>query len=254
MPETFPIYTDPAEEGASDKVAAIAEQWGFRVVGTPPEGLSLSYESNQLALKDFSEPKQHGVTVDFLSAQSQYRKQHGGAFKEPLAKAFGVKPNQTLTIVDATPGLGRDAFVLAGVGCQVMLIERSPVVAALLADGLDRLAQTDPLLAARLTLLHGDSQQIMQNWTQGEVNGVYLDPMFPHRKKSALVKKEMRVFQQLLGTDPDADGLLSPALKLANSRVVVKRPNSAPILNDCQPSMTITSKKHRFDVYLTKSN
>ncbi len=254
MPDAFPIYFDKTESSDSDKVTALVEKWGFAAVTTPPEHLGLYVEDNQLLLKDFSEPKQHGVGVDFLSAQSQYRKQHGGAFKEPLAKAFGIKSTQPLTIVDATPGLGRDAFVLAGVGCRVILIERSPVVAALLADGIERLAQHEPDMASRFSLLFGDSKHLMQNWSHGVVDGVFLDPMFPHRKKSALVKKEMRVFQQLLGTDPDADDLLTPAQHLARSRVVVKRPNSAPVLNDCQPSMTIASKKHRFDVYLTKNN
>lgn len=56
---------------------------------------------------------------------------------------------------------------------------------------------------------------------------VYLDPMYPHRQKSALVKKEMRVFQSLVGNDDDADSLLIPAMTIAKRRVVVKRPNYA---------------------------
>ena len=61
----------------------------------------------------------------------------------------------------------------------------------------------------------------------------------------------MRLFQQLLGPDGDADDLLLPALHLAKKRVVVKRPDYAPFLADKAPSMQIKSKKHRFDVYLT---
>ncbi|GAM77379.1 SAM-dependent methyltransferase [Vibrio ishigakensis] len=82
---------------------------------------------------------------------------------------------------------------------------------------------------------------------------VYLDPMYPHpenKKKSALVKKEMRVFQHLVGADLDADGLLTPALELATKRVVVKRPDYANWLDEKKPSMAIETKKNRFDVYV----
>lgn len=74
--------------------------------------------------------------------------------------------------------------------------------------------------------------------------------MYPHREKSALVKKEMRVFQSLVGADLDADGLLAPAMALASKRVVVKRPDYAEDLDGVKPSMVIATKKNRFDVYV----
>jgi 16S rRNA (guanine1516-N2)-methyltransferase len=135
----------------------------------------------------------------------------------------------------------------------VTLLERSAAVAALLADGLQRAAQDNELstwISQRLSLRHGTSSALMANWSDNKPEVVYLDPMFPHKKKSALVKKEMRLFQQLLGADEDADALLEPALSLAQKRVVVKRPNDAPFLANKEPSMAIRSKKHRFDVYL----
>ncbi len=187
-------------------------------------------------------------------AASIYRKQHGGGRKEPIVKAVGLKGNEQWHVVDATPGLGRDAFVLVSVGCHVTMIERSPIVAALLEDGIRRLQIDYPDLASRMTLQHGNSAEVMQYFDGEDVNAIYLDPMFPHKKKSALVKKEMRLFQQLLGHDPDADALLPPALKLATHRVVVKRPNSADVLAGHKPSMAIESKKHRFDVYLCQKN
>ena len=88
------------------------------------------------------------------------------------------------------------------------------------------------------------------NSTEVEPDVVYLDPMFPHREKSALVKKEMRVFQSLVGDDHDADALLSFAMQLASKRVAVKRPDYAPFLDEQKPSMQITTKKNRFDVYV----
>lgn len=244
-----PTYTED-----SQLAHAICDKWGFTAADQPPsEGFYLCVHNQVLALADASEPKTLPVDVDFASPASLYRKQHGGGKKESIVKAIGVKGQDSWHVLDATPGLGRDAFVLVSQGCSVTMVERSPVVAALLDDGIRRLAISFPELAERMSLQHGNSAEVMQYWDGGEVNAIYLDPMFPHKKKSALVKKEMRLFQQLLGHDPDADALLSPALALATHRVVVKRPNSAPVLAEKKPSMAITSKKHRFDVYLSKT-
>lgn len=68
-------------------------------------------------------------------------------------------------------------------------------------------------------------------------------------KKSALVKKEMRVFQSLVGADEDADSLLEPARALAKRRVVVKRPDYAEPLAGMKASAAIATKNHRFDIY-----
>ena len=229
---------------------AISAKWGFPIQSLPPEGFYLQLKNGVLGLADGSDKKMLPVVVDFASPASLYRKTHGGGHKEPIVKAVGLKGNTHWHVLDATPGLGRDAFVLVSVGCNVTMIERSPVVAALLEDGIRRLRVNFPKLAQRMTLQHGNSVEVMQYWHSDNVDAIYLDPMFPHKKKSALVKKEMRLFQQLLGHDPDADALLAPALALATSRVVVKRPNSAPVLGGISPSMAIKSKKHRFDVHL----
>ena len=101
----------------------------------------------------------------------------------------------------------------------------------------------------RMRLFHGSSLEALSKLAQ-EVDVVYLDPMYPHRDKSALVKKEMRVFQSLVGADLDADGLLAPALALATKRVVVKRPDYAEDLDGVKPNTVIETKKNRFDVYV----
>jgi 16S rRNA (guanine1516-N2)-methyltransferase len=243
-------------DGDSLLLNDVAVKWAEAIrieENKPNEGLYLQIKDNVLGLADASEKKVLPVEVDFASPASLYRKQHGGGRKEPIVKAIGLKGNESWHVVDATPGLGRDAFVMAGVGCKVTMIERSPIVAALLEDGIRRLAIHFPELAERISLQHGNSAEVMQYFEGESVNAIYLDPMFPHKKKSALVKKEMRLFQQLLGHDPDADALLPPALKLATHRVVVKRPNSADVLAGEKPSMAIESKKHRFDVYLCQN-
>ena len=248
---------DELYEADNQLALSISAKWGFPVLPQnekPSEGLYLQVYQDVLGLADASEKKVLPVEVDFASPASLYRKQHGGGRKEPIVKAIGLKGNDAWHVVDATPGLGRDAFVLVCVGCSVTMIERSPVVAALLEDGIRRLALTFPDLANRMSLQHGNSAEVMQYFKGESVDAIYLDPMFPHKKKSALVKKEMRLFQQLLGHDPDADALLPPALMLAMHRVVVKRPNSADVLAGEKPSMAIESKKHRFDVYLCQKN
>ncbi|OJF70997.1 16S rRNA methyltransferase [Alteromonas sp. V450] len=251
------VVKNPSDTADSALASSISDKWAFPIIdedNIPGEGFYLQIEHNVLGLADAGDKKVLPIEVDFASPASLYRKQHGGGRKEPIVKAIGIKGNTQWHVVDATPGLGRDAFVLVSVGCKVTLIERSPIVAALLEDGIRRLAHTYPELAARMTLQHGNSAEVMQYFDGGSVDAIYLDPMFPHKKKSALVKKEMRLFQQLLGHDPDADALLPPALKLATHRVVVKRPNSADVLAGVKASMAIESKKHRFDVYLCQQN
>ena len=218
-----------------------------------PKGLALVYDDQRLGLKDFTQPKTGAVVVDFSTDAMQYRAKQGSIKNESIAKAVGIKGGQPISVVDATAGLGRDAFMLMSLGASVTLLERSPIVAALLADGIDR-AQRDGLLSdggKYFSLLPGQASKLLNHWKDDPPDVIYLDPMFPHKKKSALVKKEMRLFQRLLGADNDADELLAPALTLARKRVVVKRPDYAPFLCEQKPSMQIKSKKHRFDVYLT---
>ena len=216
-------------------------------------GLYLTLEAGKLSLMDATRPKEAGVSVDFASDALEYRVKHGGGKQEFVARAVGIKGQNLPTVLDATGGLGRDAFILASLGCRVTLVERSPVVAALLENGLQRAALNAELtdwLPHQLTLKHANSITLMQNWQAEAPDVIYLDPMFPHRKKSAAVKKEMRLFQQLLGADPDSDALLAPARTLAKTRVVVKRPANASHLANRKPQATVSSKKHRFDIYL----
>ncbi len=144
----------------------------------------------------------------------------------------------------------------ASLGCQVTLIERSPVIAALLDDGLQRAALNAEVgeIADRIHLQHADSVETMESMKNRRqtVDVVYLDPMFPHRDKSALVKKEMRLFQDLVGADMDSDGLLQPALDLAEYRVVVKRPRKAPDLGDQEPTYRLEGKSCRYDIHALK--
>jgi 16S rRNA (guanine1516-N2)-methyltransferase len=79
---------------------------------------------------------------------------------------------------------------------------------------------------------------------------IYLDPMFPPRQKSALVKKEMRVLHDLVGADTDAEQLFDAARATSIRRIVVKRPRIAPALSRVPASHNFCGKSNRFDVYL----
>nr|WP_262114038.1 class I SAM-dependent methyltransferase [Aeromonas sp. Marseille-Q5825] len=236
----------PARDGELDALRLHLAEVEF------PAPFALVLTDTRLELRKLDEPKLGGVYVDFVDGAVAHRRKFGGGRGQSIAKAVGLKSGAMPTVVDATAGLGRDAFVLASLGCKVTLIERSPVVAALLQDGLARAAQDPeigPWVSERMQLLQGPAvDNLLALSERPEV--IYLDPMFPHKQKSALVKKEMRVFQSLVGPDLDADALLPAALKMANKRVVVKRPAYAGWLNEHKPSMAIETKGNRFDVYV----
>lgn len=190
--------------------------------------------------------------VDFSSGAMTYRRLHGGGIKQPLAKAVGIKPGKRPFILDATAGLGSDAFLLATLGCRVCMVERSPLLAALLQDGMQRAAadrELQEIMAHRLTLLQGDARILIEGLTE-RPDTIYMDPMYPHRRKAALNRQEMRIIRSIVGTDEDADELLRTALRHADKRVVVKRPKGAPQIADRAPTHVISMKNSRYDVYM----
>jgi len=194
------------------------------------------------------------VAVDFVSPTMEYRRKHGGGRRQPMARAIGLKGDNQPTVIDATAGLGRDAYILAHLGCYVQMIERSPIVGVLLQDGLQRAKQySEParIILHRLKLTVGDSRMILENLADTDRPAViYLDPMYPHRTKNSLVKKEMRILRALTGDDQDAPSLLEAAMACAYNRVVVKRPRLAAAIKGRPPSTVITSKNSRYDIYL----
>jgi len=214
--------------------------------------------SPQLTLRDTAGELGVGVWVDFVAGKMGHRLRFGGGRGQPLAKAVGLKGTTPPSVVDATAGLGRDAFVLASLGARVTLLERSPVLAALLDDGLRRAAlapETHDIVELGMRLIHTNAIHWLRHCEKHQrPDVVYLDPMYPHRGKSALVKKEMRALRKLVGDDADAAVLLHAALACASKRVVVKRPRAAPVLEGeilagCRPASCVESKNTRYDVY-----
>jgi len=237
----------------------IAQQWGFIYSNTPKTSFFLQLTSQNLQL--IQTTKQHKntknlpgpISIDFTSGQVAHRRLFGGGKGQTIAKAMGLNKTPMPLILDATAGMGKDAFVFASLGAKVILMERSPMVAALLNDALQR-GLTDKEVAPiiqRMQLIYSDAINLNNN-TFSEIipDVIYLDPMFPHKKKSALVKKEMLAFQQIIGADADSDQLLKICQQFAQKRVVVKRPIKAPFLDNSIPSFSMKMKKHRFDIYL----
>ncbi|GLR69285.1 class I SAM-dependent methyltransferase [Agaribacter marinus] len=261
--KTVILIEDTGSLSAHENAKALSTKTGFEVFQLAPEQRKHKFAGKQwqlvftkygLVLRLSSEPSWSDIRVDFASAALAYRKQHGGGRKEPLAKAIGIKSKEVLTVVDCTAGMGTDSFVMASVGATVTMLERSKVVAALLEDGIHRANEAALDIASRMQLRHADASQYLQS-IDPLPDVVYLDPMFPHKKKSAMVKKEMQAFQMLLGADTDSHKLIDVALKRAKQRIVVKRPNYADPIDNAEarlPDMAIKSKKHRFDVYIQK--
>ncbi|AGH37592.1 hypothetical protein F542_18860 [Bibersteinia trehalosi USDA-ARS-USMARC-188] len=229
----------------------ICDKWQLSHNANSP--LALVQTNERLELRKLDEPKLGAIAVNFVDGTMAHRRKFGGGRGEAVAKAVGIKGDYLPTVIDATAGLGRDAFVLACIGCKVTLIERNPIVSALLEDGLKRAYQDTEIGAfmQERMVLAGVSAINELNIEQDFADVVYLDPMYPHKQKSALVKKEMRVFQHLVGADLDSDDFWLPAKQLARKRVVVKRPDYAPFLAAQKPDFSHTTKNHRFDIYLS---
>lgn len=216
------------------------------------QAYTLAYTPERLELRPPDASLGQPFAVDFGSDSVSYRLKKGGVKKEDIARAVGLK-KATPHIIDATCGFGQDSFILAALGCTIALCERSPITHALVSDAMTRAAR-DPQLSGiiqRITLHLGDSLELIPHLsTHQPADVIYLDPMYPHRTKSALVKKQMRLLRNIVGKDSDANQLHSLALQYARKRVVCKRPMTADFLNNKKPDFAIKGKKHRFDVYL----
>jgi 16S rRNA (guanine1516-N2)-methyltransferase len=197
--------------------------------------------------------KSSELAFDFVGGAVGYRFRAGHARGHPLARATGVTRHETAPphVVDATAGLGRDAFLLASLGARVTLIERSAEVHGLLQAGMAAAREAGGEWAAvigRMTLVLGDARDLLPG-LRPEI--ITVDPMHPPRRGTALVKKEMRILREAVGSDADALQLMGVALASATKRVVLKWPLRAPALPGLpKPSYQVAGKTVRYDVFL----
>jgi 16S rRNA (guanine1516-N2)-methyltransferase len=191
--------------------------------------------------------------IDFAAGPLTHRLRSGAGRGGALARAVGIKPGRLPAVVDATAGLGRDAFVLASLGCAVTLIERHPAVHGALAAALMRARGADAPAdvagaAARMTLLAGDARSLLPGLG---ADVVLVDPMHPDRGNTALVKQPMRALRAVVGADADVAELMAVALAAARRRVVLKWPRLAgPVAGLRAPSHVIEGRTTRYDVFM----
>ena len=212
-----------------------------------PESFFLTWRDGCLKLLDKELLKKGGLVVDIEPRNGEQRSwpaPKDGA----LAHALGRK---TRTVIDATTGWGQDSLHIFRMGYEVLCIERSPVMAELLRDGFKRLLELEWMQKLNLQsprLLTGNAIELLAT-LDAPPDCIYLDPMFPpKRKKSALPKKSMMVLRDLLGDDQDKEQLFAAALMAAGKRIVVKSPDYAEPLGG-KPNESFHGKLLRYDVY-----
>lgn len=246
----------------------LAYKTNLTIIKTPPAlldrgDLLLCITAKGLALHFTGKGVPNPIVVDFMEGANAHRRLFGGGKNQLIAKAVGLKSSYRPYVLDVTAGLGQDGFVLATLGCEVKLLERVPVIFELLNDGLlraEKSAQADlQTIVSRMSVICQDSLTYLsasESATVSIPDVIYVDPMFPEREKSALVKKNMAVFQSLVDGDMDAGELLALALTKAKYRVVIKRPRKALSLAEQFPekklpkaSLVLEGKSSRYDIY-----
>ena len=195
------------------------------------------------------------LNIDFLSPKLQYRRKHASLRNEAIARAIGLKPKDHPLLVDATAGLANDSFILAALGFELILLERSPILYPLLQSALQNASQDSEVapIIKRLHLIQADAIHWL-TYCHPQPDVILLDPMFPKRSKSAKTRQTFLLLCDLIGKDEDADILFHQARACALKRVVVKRPRRAKPLANFKPSFQLIGKSARFDIYLTGKN
>lgn len=224
-----------------DAALALAKRVGVPLSRTPGDELTLLMDSSGVSLNGYG-LSYRGDFLEMLPRLTQGRLQHEmlvhvAKTKEPHPRA-----------VDATAGMAEDSILLAASGYEVTLFEQNPVIAALLRDALRR-AKKHPVLGeivGRMTLVEGNSMELMPK-LPFEPTLVYLDPMFPARRKSGLIQKKLQLIQKLEHPCLEEAELLDAALSVHPGRIVIKRPLKGANLAGREPDYTIRGKAIRYD-------
>ena len=234
-----------AEKEFFQKAQTLAEKLGTGFATEKPQCLFLNVDENGLSLAE----GETSVSVDF--SKLIRRISHSNPFGEMVVKAAKIKDKENPTLIDATAGLGEDSFILAASGFTVTLCEYNPVICALLEDGIERAKNIPPLkeAAQRMTVFEGDSIEYMASLTAAP-DVVLLDPMFPERQKSALIKKKFQLIHRLEKPCDDEDSLLSAAVNLCPHKIVIKRPLKGAFLAGRKPDYSLTGKAIRYDCFV----
>ncbi len=209
----------------------------------------LCVTSTRLELVFPQQPHWKPLYVDFINGPLRHRRLYGGGRGQLIARAIGLKKYSHPRVIDLSAGLGRDGFVLADLGCEVVMLERSPIIAALVEDAIARASQQQWFQPLKLMLQQSNAAEFL-NSLNNKPQIIYYDPMYPPDNKSALAKKEMRMLRQVVGDDKDSPQVLELALQHATHRVVVKRPRHAAAIAGPKPTLSYEGKSSRFDAYV----
>jgi|GEM_PF-6476691 len=183
------------------------------------------------------------LAIDFRRDNYRHRNRFIG--QEKLVKAIRIKGRLPKTLIDATPGVLKDSFMLANRGIAITAIERQALIYVMVKRALSHVQNSIPY---PIDYRFGDA---IDDLSKYHSDIIYLDPMYPPSQKSAQVKKDMQVLQRLVGSDEDASELLHSARHRA-ARVVVKRPSGSKPLGNITPDFVARTATTRFDVYLPR--
>lgn len=252
------LFIHAADSESVAKAQQLARTTGLSVASEPPIGWQLLVSRNTLQLV---RPDTVSLSIDFIDGKATRRAAEATLHKQPLARALGLHKRRNNerkpTVVDATAGLGIDAWMMASLGCSLTLLEQSSVLHALLNDAIEtaKLDTYGAQTAHRITLLNTNAVTYLKDDTTTDADIVYLDPMYPASRKQALVKKGMQMLHDLIGPDDNGPALLQSALQKASYRVVVKRPRGAPALAGSESwagqLTNVESPNTRYDIYHT---
>lgn len=229
--------------GQKDMAEAFARRISAEISEKPGPKLTILFHAKGVSLTGYGLSYQ-GDFENMLHRVTNGRLQH-----EMLVRAAkSDKPGRKA--IDATAGMGEDAFLLAAQGYEVTLFEQNPVIAVLLKDALRR-AKKHPVLkdiASRMNLVQDNSVEGMSKLLD-PVDVIYLDPMFPARQKSSLINKKLQLIQKLEPPCSEETDLFDAAISASPSKIIVKRPLKSEFLAGRKPSYTLNGKAIRYDCY-----
>lgn len=242
MGDSIVVYL--GKGGQREMAESFSKKNAIPMVDQPGKGLTLVFDKKGVSLSGY------GLSYQGDFEGMLHRVTNGRLAHEMLVKAVKSEKEE-LRAIDATAGMGEDAFLLAAYGYDVTLYEQNPVVAALLKDALRR-GKKHPILkeiVPRMHLLQGDSIEYLRK-EMDPVDVIYLDPMFPKRQKSGLINKKLQLIQKLEPPCSTEKDLFDAAIKANPSRIIVKRPLKSPFLDGRKPSYDLKGKAIRYDCYV----
>ncbi|MDO6461098.1 class I SAM-dependent methyltransferase [Granulosicoccaceae sp. 1_MG-2023] len=251
-PPSLHVFAEAADD--LPLAQAVAAQLGTGLLPSAPQeaegGILVMVRDGRIQVRE-NRADAAPVSVTFHAGRNAHRQRFGGGINQHLCRAVGLNKSPGLHIIDANGGYARDAFVLAGFGARITLLEQSPLLCLMVKEALQDAAQDSQFAATaeRITVINTDSVAYLQARTGTAADVIYLDPMFPERRKSAAVKKDMQLLHALAGPDTSGEALLQAALQKAARRVVVKRPVHAAPLSTQRLTGEVRATHTRYDIY-----